>query len=453
MQLAKPTLIAAVAAALVLALVPSLLADEVALTVYNQNLALVRETRGLDFKKGINEMTLTDVAASIDPTSVHFKLAGSGNVDLLEQNYQYDLVSPDKILQKYLGKRVDVVMKNGDVFSGELLSSVGGFLTLRMPDGSLRLVNSAEQMSVTAPSLPEGLILVPTLKWLIDSEVDGKKDAEISYLTDNISWHAEYIAALDKDDKNLQLSGWVSLDNRSGKTYRDAKLKLVAGDIQRVKDEDAYVRAVMYETMAKAPAAGFEEKTFFEYHLYTLGRKTTVADNETKQVSLFDPAETPVEKVYRYVAQEGNTDVGVVVKFKNSEENNLGMPLPAGKIRVTKADSDGSEEFLGEDRIDHTPRNEEVEIKVGNAFDIVGETATMESRRISDRVRENTMQVKLRNRKTEAVTVMVQYNVYGDWEITQSSHEYEKKNARLVEFPVQIAADKEAVLNFTVRIR
>ncbi len=441
----------ALVAALIAILAAPVLADDVALTVYNQNLALVHETRTLDFSKGLNEMRLTDVAASIDPTSVHFKMVSPGNVQLLEQNYQYDLVSPDKILRKYLGKSVDVVMKNGDLFSGELLSAAGGYLTLRMPDGSLRLVNSAEQMSVSTPSLPEGLILVPTLEWKLQSDVEGKKDAEISYLTDNIGWHAEYIAALSHDEKSLQLSGWVSLDNRSGKTYKDAKLKLVAGDIQRVQQPRPTEKGMMRMEASAAP--GFQEKAFFEYHLYTLGRRTTIADNETKQVSLFDPATTPIEKIYRYQAAEGNTDVGVVVKFKNSETNNLGMPLPAGKIRVTKADSDGSEEFLGEDSIDHTPRNEDVEIKVGNAFDIVGETATMSTNRISDRVRENTMQVKLRNRKTEPVTVVVQYNIYGDWQITQSSHEYTKKNARLIEFPIPVAADTEEVLTFTVRIR
>lgn len=441
------------AVAIVLIIIPAALAlaDDIALTVYNENLALVRETRTLEFTEGLNEMTLTDVAASIDPTSVHFKLTSPGNVELLEQNYQYDLVSPDKILRKYLGKRVDVVMKNGDVFSGELLSSVGGYLTLQLPDGSIRLVNSSEQMSVAAPSLPEGLILVPTLEWLIQSGISGEREAEISYLTSNISWHAEYIAALDENEKNLQLSGWVSLDNRSGKTYADAKLKLVAGDIQLAEERRPVEKDLM--RMGTAAAPGFEEKAFFEYHLYTLGRRTTIADNETKQVSLFDAASTPIEKIYRYRASEGNDNVAVVVKFTNSEDHNLGMPLPAGKIRVTKADSDGSEEFLGEDRIDHTPRNEEVEIKVGNAFDVVGETTTLEVRRISDKVRENTVQVQLRNRKTEAITVVVQYNVYGDWEIVQSTHDYERKSARLIEFPVSVAADTEAELRFTVRIR
>ncbi|MBK7093272.1 MAG: DUF4139 domain-containing protein [bacterium] len=427
------------------------MADDVAITVYNQNLALVREGRTLEFQKGTNRMSLTDIAASIDPTSVHFKLRGSDKVELLEQNYQYDLVSSDKILQKYLGNTVEITMKNGDVVSGKFLSLSSGYMVLHLADGAVRLVNSLEMLTVSAPKLPEGLIVTPTLEWLIASDVSGKRDAEISYLTSDISWHAEYIAQLDKDDKNLRLSGWVSLDNRSGKTYRDAKLKLVAGDIHRAMPP-AMAKGVMYESMAMdAAGRGFEEKSFFEYHLYTLGRATTVANNETKQVSLFDPASTQIKKLYRYEASPGVTDVNVVVTFVNSESGGLGMPLPAGKIRVTKLDSDGSEEFIGEDMIDHTPRNEEVELRGGNAFDIAAETAVIDSRRISDRVREETVEVKLRNRKEENVTINVRYRLYGDWQVVESNFEYVKKTAQQLEFTVPAKSDQEAVLKYRIR--
>lgn len=427
------------------------MADDVALTVYNQNLALVKEGRTLDFQKGINRMNLTDVAASIDPTSVHFKVRGSDKIELLEQNYQYDLVSSEKILQKYLGNTVDIVMKNGDALSGKFLSLSSGYMVLHLADGAVRLVNSQEMLTVSAPKLPEGLIVTPTLEWLIASNVSGKRDAEISYLTNDISWHAEYIAQLDKDDKNLRLSGWVSLDNRSGKTYKDAKLKLVAGDINRVTPP-RLAKGAMYESMAVDMAGrGFEEKSFFEYHLYTLGRATTVANNETKQVSLFEPASTQVKKHYRYEASPGVTDVNVVVTFVNSESGGLGMPLPAGKVRMTKLDSDGSEEFVGEDMIDHTPRNEEVELRVGNAFDIVGEMAVIDSRRISDRIREETVEVKLRNRKQEDVTISVRYRLYGDWQVLESNFEYVKKTAQQLEFTVPAKSDQEAVLKYRIR--
>lgn len=428
------------------------LADDVSLTVYNQNLALVKEGRSLDFQKGTNRMSLTDVAASIDPTSVHFKLRGSDKIELLEQNYQYDLVSSEKILQKYLGNTVDIVMKNGDVVSGKFLSLSSGYMVLLLGDGAVRLINSQEMLSVSAPKLPEGLIVTPTLEWLISSNVTGKRDAEISYLTSDISWHAEYIAQLDKDDKNLRLSGWVSLDNRSGKTYKDAKLKLVAGDVNRVMPPAPRAKGAVYESMAvDMSGRGFEEKSFFEYHLYTLGRATTVANNETKQVSLFDPASTQVNKLYRYEASPGVTDVNVVVSFKNSEAGGLGMPLPAGKIRLTKLDSDGSEEFVGEDMIDHTPRNEEVELRVGNAFDIAAEMAVVDSRRISDRVREETVEVKLRNRKTEDVVISVRYRLYGDWQVLESNFAYAKKNAQQLEFTVPAKADQETVLKYRIR--
>ncbi len=441
-----------VLALFVVALASMALADDVAITVYNQNLALVKEGRTLDFQKGVNKMNLTDVAAFIDPTSVHFKLkSGGDNIQLLEQNYQYDLVSSEKILQKYLGNDIDVIMKNGDVLTGKYLSSSSDYLVLQLPDGAIRLINDKELLSVTAPKLPEGLIIVPTLEWLLSSDVSGKRDVEVSYLTSNINWHAEYIALLDAADTKLQLSGWVSLDNKSGKTYRDAKLKLVAGDINRVQPpQPMYAKGARLD-MATA-SAGFEEKTFFEYHMYTLGRPSTIANNETKQVSLFEPANTPIKKLYRYTVADGSKDVNVVVSFKNAEANGMGMPLPAGKIRLTKLDTDGSEEFLGEDQIDHTPKDEVVEIKVGNAFDVVGETNTIDSKRISDRVSELTIEVKLRNHKKEDLTVSALYNIWGDWQVLESNFTYVKKNARQIEFTVPVAKDGESVLRFRVRI-
>jgi len=442
-----------VVALFVVALANLAFADDVAITVYNQNLALVKEGRTLDFQKGVNKMDLTDVAAFIDPTSVHFKLkSGGDNIQLLEQNYQYDLVSSEKILQKYLGNDIDVIMKNGDVLKGRYLSSSSDYLVLQLPEGAIRLINDKEMLSVTAPKLPEGLIVVPTLQWLLSSDVSGKRDVEVSYLTSNINWHAEYIALLDATDTKLQLSGWVSLDNKSGKTYRDAKLKLVAGDINRIQppQQPMYAKgAGMEMTMA---SRGFEEKAFFEYHMYTLGRPSTIANNETKQVSLFEPANTPIKKLYRYTVADGSKDVNVVVKFKNSEANGMGMPLPAGKIRLTKLDTDGSEEFLGEDQIDHTPKDEEVEIKVGNAFDVVGETNTIDSKRISDHVSELTIEVKLRNHKKEDVTVNALYNAWGDWQVLESNFTYVKKNARQIEFTVPVAKDGESVLRFRVRL-
>jgi hypothetical protein len=318
-----------------------------------------------------------------------------------------------------------------------------------MADGSARMVHREELLSVTAPELPEGLIVVPTLQWLVDSEISGSRDVEVSYLTGNVNWHAEYIAQLDENDENIRLSGWVSLDNKSGKTYKDARLKLVAGDIHLAPEpREREYGYVLDAVRAGKAAPGFEEKAFFEYHLYTLGRRTTVADNETKQVSLFDPAQSPVDKIYYY--RVGGSDIEVKIEFMNSQENGLGMPLPAGKIRITKLDTDGSEEFLGEDRIDHTPKDEKVEVKVGNAFDIVGETNVTDSKRISDRVRETTTEVKLRNHKDEAVEVVVNASLGRNWEILESTHEWTKKSATEVEFVIPVAVDGETVLRYRV---
>jgi hypothetical protein len=427
------------------------MAGDVAITVYNQNLALVKESRSLDFSKGLNTLSLTDVASQIDPTSVHFRLRTGDGVDLLEQNYQYDLVSTDKILRKYLGNQIDVIMKNGEVLRGEYLSSSSGYLVLKLADGSVRLINSAEMLSVTAPRLPEGLIVVPTLQWMVNSDFSGTREAEVSYLTNGIAWHAEYVVQLDENDENVNLSGWVSLDNNSGKTYRDAKLKLVAGDINLVHERRRPMqkRAGVEMSVAMDVVPGFEEKAFFEYHLYTLPRSTTIANAEIKQIALFEPASSPAEKIYQYRA--GGSDVSVRIKFENSEENGLGMPLPAGKVRITKLDSDGAEEFLGEDMIDHTPKDEEVKLTVGNAFDVIAKTRTVDSRRITDRVREVTTEVELRNHKDYAIEVRIRAGLGRDWEILESNFEWTKKSAGEVQFLVPVGSDGEVTLRYKVR--
>ncbi len=426
---------------------------EVGLTVYNNDLALVKDVRQLDFKTGIDTLKFTDVAAAIDPTSVSFAVKDNPEgVQILEQNFQYDLVGADRILAKYIDKTIQVVTKEDKLFEGTLLSVVGG-LTLMEPDGGIRIIDREGVRDMSFPKLPEGLITRPTLVWLLDSDISGKHPGEVRYLTKKINWHAEYVATVSADDTELNLAGWVSIDNRSGATYENAKLKLIAGDVHLVEERKR--RGPWEAEFGRATAAArpptFEEKAFFEYHLYTLTRPATVRDNETKQLSLFAPAEVTTKKIFTFDGARDGKKVRVNLEFKNSKEAGLGIPLPKGKIRVMKTDEDGSLEFIGEDQIDHTPKNEKVRVYLGNAFDIVGERMVKDHRKVTKMITEEDIEVSLRNRKEEPVTITVIEHIWGDWEIRNASAEYRKKDAYTAEFDVRVAADQEVTLTFTVR--
>jgi hypothetical protein len=431
------------------------LSAELAVTVYNQNLALVKDKRALEFEKGRFEYSLTNVPSQIDPTSVHFKLLrNKDDAALLEQNYRYDLVGFGKIMEKYLDKEIEMIHENGIVYSGTLLAFDGKTVTLLKPSGALEVLVTEKVTKFDFPTLPEGLITKPTLVWLFDSELTGKQEAEISYMTKGMDWHAEYVGVVSEDEKMLDLAAWVSVENNSGATYKDAKLKLVAGDVNIIQPQIrglGRMEKEMYADFAAAP--GFEEKAFFEYHLYTLPRATDLANNEIKQISLFEPATTPVTKKYVYEGSSGNNDVKVNLQFVNSKQNGLGMPMPAGKVRVMKRDTDGSMEFIGENMIDHTPRDEKLELYMGNAFDLVGERVVKDTRKISQYVQENDIEVKLRNRKEdETVEIIVRERIYSrDWRILKSNFEYEKIDARTLEFKIPVKPGEEIVLSYTVR--
>lgn len=430
---------------------------EVAITVYNQDLGLVRDRRALEFEKGEFELKYTNIPTSIDPTSVHFKLLDNPDAAaLLEQNYRYDLVSASKILQKFIDSEIEITSTAGDAgkfYSGKLLAFDGSHVTLLTDDGGVKVIELKWVSDVSFAKLPEGLITKPTLVWKFLSDVSGKQNAEVSYLTRKINWHAEYVAVVSSDDKMLDLSGWVSVDNRTGATYEDAKLKLIAGDVNVLRPQRAprYAKGSV-DMMALAEAGvGFEEKAFFEYHLYTLPRKTTIANNEIKQIALFEPATTPVDKVFVYDGRRYAKNVRIILEFTNSKERGLGMPLPAGKLRVMKRDTDGLMEFIGENMIDHTPKDEDLSVYLGNAFDIVGERNVMDRKKITDEMTEETIEIKLRNHKEEDVTIKVVERFGRFWKILDATYEYKKKDASTVEFLIPVSADGESTLNYSVR--
>jgi hypothetical protein len=322
---------------------------------------------------------------------------------------------------------------------------------LRESDGGIKIVGRELAENMAFPKLPDGLITRPTLVWSINCQQAGKHQTEVGYLTNGIQWHAEYVGVANKDDTVLELSGWVSLDNKSGATYENAKLKLVAGDVHRAQDIRPLRGGRGQAEMMIARAPQFEEKAFFEYHLYTLQRPATVANNQIKQISLFSPTEVKVNKTYSYNGARDRKKVRVNLEFENKKTSGLGMPLPKGKVRVYKRDDDKSLVFIGEDFIDHTPKDEKVRVYVGNAFDIVGNRTQKERKSIGKTAWEEAWQIKLRNHKEESVRVTIVERVNFGWEILRNTHEYKKKDAATIEFSIEIPKDAEVVVEYVVR--
>ena len=440
--------------------------DAVAITVYNQNFGLVREVRTLDLRSGRIALEYGDVASGIQPETVHIRPLGGGDLQVLEQNYQYDLLSPEKLLEKYVGRTVTVYRMNPqsgeeESVEAEVLSINGGPI-LRIGDE----ITFNYPGRFGFPELPDNLIAKPTLLWSLEAE-GGDQQVEVSYLTQSMNWKADYVMVLNEDDDEAGLTGWVTLTNQSGTSYTGARLQLVAGDVQRVSSgyrEEDVRRRMMADVAAAQEVPAFSEQAFFEYHLYTLDRPADVMNNEQKQVTLLESDRFGVEKrlifhgaTHYYRGQYGqvtsNQKVGVFLDFENSEENGLGMPLPRGVVRVYKRDRDGAQQFIGEDVIDHTPRDEELRIKMGEAFDVVGDRVQTDFDVISSCVSESQWRIDLRNHKDEDVEVLLVEPVGGDWQILSSSHPYQQLDAFTFTFEPEVEADGETRVEYRVRVR
>lgn len=442
--------------------------------------ALVREDRRFTLKAGRNLLRVPDVPALIDPTTVSFaSLTDPKSTRVIEQSFEFDLTSTQKLLSRYLDREITVEQQRGQgvgAFTGTLVGTHGG-LTLKAADGSVRIVNGYS--GVTLPNLPGGLISKPTLVWDVDAGVPGAHDARIAYQTAGVTWWADYnltYAEPGPGQCRLDVAAWVTIVNQSGATYEDAKLKLVAGDVQRAQPRayPASAPAAM-DRVREAKSEGFQEKAFFEYHLYTLGRPTTLAQNATKQIELFPTASgVGCEKklvyhglganypVYgspmsdRNFGIRSNRKVDVYLRMKNAQPNGLGVPLPAGKLRVSKRDdADGSLEFIGEDLIDHTARDETVQVKLGSAFDVVGERKQLDYRvDTAARWIEEDIEIRIRNQKPdETVEVVVKENLYrwSNWSILRKSHDFDRQDSRTIHFPVRVAPKGEVVVRYSVR--
>jgi len=444
--------------------------QSVNITVYNSNLGLVRETRRLTLPSGRIALRFADVTAQIRPETVHLaSLLSPSALRILEQNYQYDLLNPGKLLDKFVGKQITLVMRryqnNSEIFEpvqATLLSNNAG--QVWRINGQI-VINPTNIVEMRFPDVPKNLVATPTLVWDIENRSAGTQTLEASYLTNGMNWRADYVLVVNADDTKGDIQGWVTLMNSSGATFEDARLQLVAGDVNRVSQERDYALAGAMSKREVASESQFQEQGFFEYHLYTLQRPTTIRDNETKQVSLLEAADFDVKKEFvvngqRYYYQSYNNPgqaikekVGVFVQFRNAQTNKLGMPLPAGTIRLYKKDTNGNQQFIGEDRIDHTPKDEDVRVKVGDAFDIVAERKQTDYKVIARNVYEYAYEIKIRNHKDTAVNIIVNEPIGGDWEMISSTFEAKKTAAFAAQFTVPVAKDGEATQSYRVRVR
>ncbi|MFZ0033602.1 MAG: hypothetical protein WAK60_01265 [Sedimentisphaerales bacterium] len=439
--------------------------QKTALTIYNDNFAVVRESRQMSFEKGLNTAKFTDVASAIDPTSVNFRcLSAPGAVSVLEQNYEYDLVNTDSLLKRYIDKNVTVALKGsgadtGRKSTGQLLAALGDNLILKSQTNDIEILDKNSIEEVSLKELPDDLVTRPTLVWLANAKEKGAQLCQVTYTTGQINWNADYSAVLNADETKIDFTGWVTIDNKSGATYKDSTIKLIAGDVRRVAEPERMLGAAVYKTSMEAPAPAFEEKAFMEYHLYTLGRKSTINNNQVKQIEFITPAlGVPIKKLYiyergqqMYGRGQQNDKVQIKLEFENTKENNLGIALPKGKIRVFKKDpADDTLEFVGEDRIDHTPNKEKLLLYIGNAFDVVAEYTLVGSDHATRMTRE-IHKIEIRNRKKEDITVFVDEKFPSgvNWTIEKTTHKYEKRDANTARFEVQLNADSTATLQYT----
>ena len=442
---------------------------DLAITVYNSDIALVRDTRTLRLGTGVSDLHFMDIAATVNPASVHFRsLTDPSRVHVLEQNYEYDLLEPDKLLRKYVGRDVTLVRRraeNGATVEEAVKAHLLSYNTAPVWRINDEVVTGMSADHIRFPELPGNLYSRPTLIWTLDNRAGAQHRVEASYLAGKLQWSADYVLTVARDDKAADLDGWVTLVNGSGTAFRNAKLQFVAGELNRVRqvlskalDERAFA------ARADAAAPPMEQEAFSDYHLYTLGRKTSINNNETKQVSMLGAVGFPVRKryvvdgqshYYRNQLHPGSPIkdvVQVLYELKNEAKAGLGMPMPAGTVRVYQSDSGGGVQFVGEDRIGHTPKDETVVLKIGNAFDVTAERKQTDFQRITSNVYEFEYEVTLKNHKTVPISVEVNEPIGGTWRMLRSTFDWTKTAAFAAQFMVPVAIDGTAVLKYRVRV-
>lgn len=441
---------------------------DIALTVYSHGTALIRDQRRLTLDQGLNVITVSDIAAAIDPTSVSFQsLSDPAGTFALEQHYIYDLADTATLLARYLNETIHITAADGAVYRGELLGERSGEVILRLNGGDIAVINRYNARDIRFPARPDALTVRPTLQWLLSSSAGGAQDVELAYLAGGINWSADYSILLAADESSLDLKSWITLENSSGRAFSNARLKLVAGDVNRIQP-----KAMLAESRAMALDAdgigggGLEPRQLFEYQLYEVARAVTIGNNETKQIefvsganiaaaSLFVFDNSPAVDAYYspidYPGDYGGSSQGAVLTFL---EFNAAADLPAGRVRVYQPDDDGAGLLIGEDTIDHTAAGEDVRIRLGTAFDLTGERTRTDFKTVSRDVIQETFEIRLRSRKdSETVDIRVPERLYrwSDWEIIDSSAPYERLNVSTIEFRLELAPGDEQALAYTVQ--
>ncbi len=425
-------------------------------TIYNSDLGLVQEFRTIEMTRGRQVLLITDIPEKILPSSVHLTAQNENPFRLIEQDYQYDLVDADKLFDKNIGSELNLNLKDGTVLTATLLSRDGELLILRTEADSLLMVNTAHLRTLGFPAIKERLVLKPTLKWILECMKPGRYPVEFSYLTEGLSWRAEYILLLSHTNGG-SLRSWVTLTNNSGKTYRDTEIKLVAGDIHRVrKNQEPGIRRTMMMDRAESQQ-GVAQREVFEYHLYQLGEVSTLQESTVKQVAFRESVPIEYQRTYTFAHRERNTveqeNVEIQVVFENTESNNLGLPLPGGLVRLMQVDDGGREVLIGEDHLRHTPAEAEIRLTAGKAFDVLGDREISEYERRGNDYERWSVKLSLQNHKESPVSVEVVEHYYGDWEVLKSSVEYNRKSAGMVQFQIRIPPNDEYQFEYTVERR
>ena len=442
---------------------------DLAVTVYNSNIALVRDVRQVSLPGGTSTLQFADIAATVNPASVHFRsLTEPTRLDVLEQNYQFDLLDPQRLLRKYVGRDVKLLrnrQQGGTTVQEEVTARLLAFNDAPVWQIGNEIVTGLQAEQYRFPEIPDNLHSRPTLVWQLANQGQARHRIETSYLAGNMNWNADYVLTVGRDDARADLGGWVTVLNTSGTSYRNARLQLVAGELNRVRQQVDAMSALRAERASAAKDEAFAQESFSEYHLYTLDRQTTLAENETKQIAMLSGSGVPVRKLfvvngqqvyYRNRQQPGvplRDSVRVFYSLRNDAASGLGMPMPAGTVRVYQADSRGGVQFAGEDHIGHTPKDEAISLQIGTAFDVICERRQTDFTRISDNVFDVAYEITLRNHKTGAISVQVNEPIAGDWQMLTTTHAAKKTDAFAAQFDVPVAADGTSVLRYRVRVR
>lgn len=419
-------------------------------TIYNDNFSLIRTKLEMKLNKGVQDYYFEDIPSTIDSRSV---ILTNSDLQIIAQNYEFDMANSTSIMQKYIGKEIELETENDYKFLGILQFSQEDTIgLLENVTNKLILVNRSEIRNITLAKLPDNFYLKPTLHWRLAAPKKGTFPTDISYLCNGLSWDVNYNCVWNPNDKMLLINSWVTIKNYSGKAYDNIKLKLIAGDVQKIRQQFGRSKQMALAATDSFSAPEFSEKAFHDFHLYTLDQNVSIANKQIKQLQLFPAKNVSAKQNYAY--QTFTDKVKSKINFTNNKSSGLNIPLPKGTIKIYQKDmADGNMEFIGEDQIDHTSLDQEVSVTTGNAFDLIAETITSNTIKISRNVHQKEIKVLLKNRSKQTKTIEIDHYIYGDWEIIEKSNDYKKVGANKIRFEITVASGKDVELSWTEKTR